>query len=263
MSTYLLTWNPARWAWDELEDLAKVSRKGKIVERRWSCGNNKNIQAGSRVFLLRQGNDRPGLIASGWVTKSSYWDWPWDERVRRKKSLFIKADWYPLRHIDAGLPRANLLDGILPQATVDTRAGGVKIDSDFAAALEKAWAEHVGESVSIPALARLDISAWEGEPIETSGYRPKRDRRLCDRALDNSRGVCSCCETDYSKILNGEGVRVLQVHHKKQFGYRDKPRLTKVSDLAVICANCHRLIHANLKQALPVEALRRRLKAGN
>src|SRR5437868_3737287 len=96
MSTFLLTWNPLRYPWAHLPRLLRLSSTGKSVHQRWSCGNNKSIQLGDRVFLLRQGTDHPGLIASGWVTKGSYLDDPWDENVRRKKSLYVQADWSPI-----------------------------------------------------------------------------------------------------------------------------------------------------------------------
>lgn len=52
----------------------------------------------------------------------------------------------------------------------------------------------------------------------------------------------------------------MQVHHKKQISFRDKPTLAKLSDLAVVCANCHMLIHADPMRALPLQALRRLLR---
>jgi 5-methylcytosine-specific restriction protein A len=56
------------------------------------------------------------------------------------------------------------------------------------------------------------------------------------------------------------GKRVLQVHHRKQLSSRDAPALTKPEDLAVVCANCHLLIHYDPKRALSVKALRKKLK---
>jgi len=55
-------------------------------------------------------------------------------------------------------------------------------------------------------------------------------------------------------------MRVLQVHHKKQLGWKSTPKLTKSSDLAVVCANCHMLIHMNPKKALSIDKLRVMLK---
>jgi predicted HNH restriction endonuclease len=40
----------------------------------------------------------------------------------------------------------------------------------------------------------------------------------------------------------------------------DTPRLNSLDDLAVVCANCHALIHMDLKKALKIEALRSMLQ---
>ena len=62
--------------------------------------------------------------------------------------------------------------------------------------------------------------------------------------------------------MGGKGVRVLQVHHRKQLANTDRPRLTHLNDLAVLCANCHTLVHINPKRALAVSALHRMLVPG-
>jgi predicted HNH restriction endonuclease len=52
---------------------------------------------------------------------------------------------------------------------------------------------------------------------------------------------------------------VLQVHHRKQLASNDSPRLTKLRDLAVLCANCHMLVHMDPYKAIAVEKLRKML----
>jgi predicted HNH restriction endonuclease len=41
----------------------------------------------------------------------------------------------------------------------------------------------------------------------------------------------------------------------------DAPRTTHLSQLAIVCANCHAMIHTDPNRALPVETLRKRLLA--
>jgi 5-methylcytosine-specific restriction protein A len=83
----------------------------------------------------------------------------------------------------------------------------------------------------------------------------KRSRRLRAEALKRSRGVCAACATDYSVVLGGRGLRVLQVHHRRQLAAMDTPVVTTVDDLAVVCANCHALIHSDPKHAIAVDDL--------
>lgn len=101
-----------------------------------------------------------------------------------------------------------------------------------------------------------EISAFEGLLREQTGYTRTRDRRLRNQALKRSRGICEVCEVDFSKLLDGRGIRALQVHHRIQLALNDMPVITKLSDLAVLCANCHALIHMNQSKALSVEELK-------
>ena len=64
---------------------------------------------------------------------------------------------------------------------------------------------------------------------------------------------------DFRAVANGLGERCLVVHHKKQLKDYDEPKWTSASDLAVVCANCHMMIHANPAKALSVAQLRKKL----
>jgi hypothetical protein len=104
-----------------------------------------------------------------------------------------------------------------------------------------------------------DPEVFEGVKTETVVYSRGRSRALRDRALELAKNICEACQVDFGKLLGGKGVRVLQVHHRKQLGSTDHPRLTRVKDLAVLCANCHALVHTDPKRALAVSVLRRML----
>jgi hypothetical protein len=59
-TTYLLTWNPNSWHWDNLEVQVRATAEGRQIDDRWSCGNTKQIRVGDRLFLLRQGVEPRG-----------------------------------------------------------------------------------------------------------------------------------------------------------------------------------------------------------
>ena len=65
MTTYLLTWNPSKWPWPELDDCIREIRATGHYRERWSCGRNRKIVEGDRVFLLRQGLEPRGIVGSG------------------------------------------------------------------------------------------------------------------------------------------------------------------------------------------------------
>lgn len=107
-----------------------------------------------------------------------------------------------------------------------------------------------------------ESSDVEGLKTEIVALRAKRSRRLRDLAFRNARGVCRVCARDFSQLLNGRGVRALQVHHRRQLSAYKVPSRTTLADLAVVCANCHLLLHLDPAKSLRVEQLKRLLQRG-
>jgi hypothetical protein len=110
-------------------------------------------------------------------------------------------------------------------------------------------------SQSSPAAPFLAAAALEGIAKELRFTIRSRSRPLREAALAASNGVCEACGVDYSRFFGGLGMAVLQVHHKKQLAKQEEAVVTGLSDLAVVCANCHALIHSNKDSAMEVSAL--------
>ena len=87
------------------------------------------------------------------------------------------------------------------------------------------------------------------EGMVTESKSKYRDPALRSAALALADGRCAGCEKNYRRVAGGKGEKCLVVHHKKQLKDTDQPVETRVSDLAVVCANCHMLIHANRDKA--------------
>jgi len=65
MPTYLFAWNPKLWPWPELAGLrSRVKRRG-FVDIEWSSGRTRQIEPGSRAFMIRLGVPPKGVIGSG------------------------------------------------------------------------------------------------------------------------------------------------------------------------------------------------------
>jgi predicted HNH restriction endonuclease len=99
------------------------------------------------------------------------------------------------------------------------------------------------------------------EGLVTESRSKRRNPALRATALRRSNGTCAACGVDFNSVLGGRGLRCLVVHHTKQLKDRDTPAETNINDLAVVCANCHMLIHENPNQAMSVRELRRLLSA--
>ena len=146
--TYLLTWNPEKaYKWEDLRDCIDDVRDHGFYATSWSCGRNRRITAGDRVFMMRQGHQsggRRGIFASGWATSGVYQQEHWDagEARRGKLALYVPVRLNVLLDSDSEpiLSRSELREGPLAGGPWDTRSGGVAIPDEIAAELEIEWA---------------------------------------------------------------------------------------------------------------------------
>jgi len=123
------------------------------------------------------------------------------------------------------------------------------------------------EGVVLPDLANAIWRAARGKPLiqveramegaTTEARSRHRNSALRRSALQLAEGVCEGCGVNYSKRAKGKGLHCLVVHHKKQLKDTDQPRETSLSELAVLCGNCHLLVHSNRSKALTIAQLRR------
>jgi 5-methylcytosine-specific restriction enzyme A len=70
-------------------------------------------------------------------------------------------------------------------------------------------------------------------------------RRKKEQALAQmGRLACEVCEFDFEMAYGRElGAGFIECHHLQPLGELSAARVTRLSDLALICANCHRMIH--------------------
>lgn len=143
---------------------------------------------------------------------------------------------------------------------VSHRKGYEQVEKYLAARVATETEVPSGDSGVVSGLVNLRTKSFEGivEGIARESIVLSRTRSAALRreALKLSGGICEGCGLNFSTLLNGRGLRALQVHHKKQLALRETPEATALVDLAVVCANCHAIIHADPKVALAVEELR-------
>lgn len=68
--------------------------------------------------------------------------------------------------------------------------------------------------------------------------------------------ACEVCSFDFKKRYGDHGEGFIECHHIKPLSEYDDEKETKLSDLALVCSNCHRMIHAR-KNWLTVEELKK------
>jgi len=142
---FLLTWNAAKWPWIDLAETAVRVGSGERVVDRWNCSRTTSIAVGDRVFILKQGAEPRGIMASGWVNTAVFQDLHWDE----SKAAQGQFSNYILFEYDALLDPARVAilerDYLknapgLSQFHWDTRSSGNRIGTAVLQQLEEAWA---------------------------------------------------------------------------------------------------------------------------
>ena len=85
---------------------------------------------------------------------------------------------------------------------------------------------------------------WEGEPKELKFHKYyERDRSIVAKAKKQAKHLrCEVCEFDFNEKFPELGNGFIECHHKVPIGTGVK-RKTMVSDLALVCSNCHRMLH--------------------
>jgi 5-methylcytosine-specific restriction protein A len=141
MSTYLLTWNPDQWPWDELDDEVRQLRRSGFFDGQWNFGTNyRRVALGERVFVMRQAVEPKGIIAAGEVTSEPREDVHFADKK--------KTAWYVDVRFDSLLPLGAILRleafGERTAAFLKSaRASGTAIEAPHLERLESAWRSHL------------------------------------------------------------------------------------------------------------------------
>ncbi len=67
---------------------------------------------------------------------------------------------------------------------------------------------------------------------------------------------CQSCNFDFHLAYGERGLGFMEVHHIKPISQGVPGQITRLEDLALVCANCHRMIHVS-RPWLTVEALKK------
>lgn len=117
---------------------------------------------------------------------------------------------------------------------------------------------------SLPAETRVQplddeeiLVATEGGPAYVLTLRRERSRPLREKKIDQARSkgqpiACEVCGFDFEATYGIHGHNYIEVHHRTPLHISGQVDST-LGDLALLCANCHRMIHRG--GWMPVERL--------
>jgi 5-methylcytosine-specific restriction protein A len=115
------------------------------------------------------------------------------------------------------------------------------------------------DNTQVPDLDPLDIPAGEGGVALRSHLRRERDPKIRRRKLDDTRRrglpiACEACQFDFAQAYGTHGLDYIECHHRIPLHVTGLTQ-TKLADLALLCSNCHRMIHRT-RNWLTVEELK-------
>lgn len=143
---FLLTYNPdqRRLEPDLVEDWVEATAAGHPVEGRWATGPRvQGIEPGDRAFLLRQGPEPRGIIASG-VFLTGVFQQPHWRHDASGYANYADVDWDTVIDIDDPLPLEELTRR-WPEQHWTPQSSGTQVKQGVVDPLEQFWGEHIAD----------------------------------------------------------------------------------------------------------------------
>ena len=124
----------------------------------------------------------------------------------------------------------------------------------------------ISDSVLADQMAQLDPD-HEQISLRTEGgrrvivsTRAERDLSIRDEALRIHGTRCMACDFCFEDVYGEWGAGFIEVHHLIPIAESGPRETNPETDLAVLCANCHRMVHRRRGIALTLNELRAKLR---
>ena len=161
------------------------------------------------------------------------------------------------RYDGKGLDRGSRLDQIVfnrywdDQESLRRRASQLKSIVEYRDKLPGLETVHDDE---------VPMTVTEGRTIFKLHRTRERDSKIIKRKKEDvltktGKLECEACGFDFKKTYGDLGEAFCEVHHRVPLSELQAETKTSLKDLAVVCANCHRMLH-RMKEGRSVKALK-------
>ncbi len=109
----------------------------------------------------------------------------------------------------------------------------------------------------LPFLSRDDVmleAAIEGARSRKEISTIKRNAAIVAKAKRELGFDCQVCGFNFENSYGEHGRGFIEAHHVEPLSGRDVGRTTSIKDFAMLCANCHRMVH-RAKEPIPIDEL--------
>jgi hypothetical protein len=255
MATYLMTWHPKPGDDDKYKfskRAASLRRKRRALPDDWSCGKRKHMLPGEPFFFLRQGPEPRGIFGFGHVAGTPWEGVHWEDSRKRAQYGDILIEDLVDPAIEPFLDARDLKRQI-PEGNWEPFSSGQCLAPEAATKLTKLWRQFRAGKRLVLAAAVDDQAAYEGELKRRYVIHRRREAALRQAKLlefrESHGGRLFCevpgCYFDFGRRYGDVATEYAQVHHLTPLASRNGKRRspTRLKDLAVVCANCHAVIH--------------------
>lgn len=99
------------------------------------------------------------------------------------------------------------------------------------------------------------VLAFEGAPHIRRHLVRERDRSVVRAKIEEVQRAsgsleCEVCGFDFHRAYGSLGKGFCEVHHVLPIGSRIGNEPTRLSDLAIVCSNCHRMLHRSADETI-------------
>lgn len=113
-----------------------------------------------------------------------------------------------------------------------------------------------GMPVAAEGLDRMPEARTEGGEKVYVSVRRERDPRLREDALEIHGLDCMACGFNFEETYGKLGKGFVEVHHIVPLAEAGRTETNPETDLVVLCANCHRMVHRRRGVCLTLDELR-------
>lgn len=158
----LLTWNPERGKPMNLCDGMKSTTAGRAVFSGWSTGSSKNIEPGTRCFLMRQKSEPRGIVASGYIVTRPE---PAPGYAKRHDAMIVFT---MILDTDSDVDAVISFDELMSDQNMAatnwlTAGGGIRIKPESLEVLEQSWSALLGDQGLVEVDGIMDAWIDEGK----------------------------------------------------------------------------------------------------
>lgn len=103
---------------------------------------------------------------------------------------------------------------------------------------------------------QIAIQFEEGAIREITQELQYRNPNLKKKAVQIRGAKCEACGFDYEECYGDIGAGYIEIHHLLPLSQSEKKTISlSIEDVVLVCANCHRMLHHNGIEPIPIKKL--------